>query len=161
MASGNNSNKPSNVPRNKWGDPIYIPRSQEWWQIMENEKEAEKQRKEQQRVASHQGRIRRETENARRRLVELDALAEAAPASVENPKIGDFKKNASGQLFRWAVPRRQARPGQRAPAAEWIKVSRQFNYEPDVQVWINRTRRIGTNYQRQRKGRKSRKQRRS
>ena len=166
----------SNVPKNKWGNPIYIPRGESWFNIMEEEKRqeairaeaaaqaaAEKLRgqREQSRIAA----LRREQTQMRNELRRLNALAEAAAESVGTPSIGDFKKDASGQLYRWALLQTQGGPGYRRQRPQWYKVSKQTNYEPDLQVYLNRVRRLGANYQTRRKNRrqsrKSRKTRRS
>jgi hypothetical protein len=166
----------SNVPKNKWGNPIYIPRGESWFNMMEEDKRqeairaeaaaqaaAEKLRgqREQSRVAA----IKREQTQMRNELRRLNALAEAAAESVGTPSIGDFKKDASGQLYRWALLQVQGGPGYRRQRPQWYKVSKQTNYEPDLQVYLNRVRRLGANYQTRRKNRrqsrKSRKTRRS
>jgi hypothetical protein len=173
----------SNVPKNKWGNPIYIPRGESWFNIMEEEKRQEAIRAEERRVAQEaaaqraanklrgqreQSRVallKQQTKLAHNELVRLDALAEAAAESVGTPSIGDFKKDASGQLYRWALLQSQGGPGYRRQRPQWYKVSKQTNYEPDLQVYLNRVRRLGANYQTRRKNRrqsrKSRKARRS
>jgi hypothetical protein len=168
--SGNN--KPSNKPKNKWGDPIYIKPGESWFNIMEEEERqaalrAEERRREeaaaaaaaaerlrQQREQSRIAQLRRNTQRAREELIRLDALAAAAPAEIADPKIGDFKKGANGQLYRWALLQ-AAGPGYRRQRAQWHKVSRETNYEPDLQVYLNRVRRLGTNYQSRRRNRRS------
>lgn len=170
----------SNAPKNKWGNTIYIPRGEQWFTIMEEEERqgvaraeerrraqeaaalaaAEKRRgqQEQSRVAA----LKREQGQMRNELKRLNALADTAPEVVETPSIGDFKKNASGQLYRWAHIQGQGGPGYRRQRPQWVKVSKQTNYEPDLQVYLNRVRRLGANYQTRRKNRRqSRKSRKS
>jgi hypothetical protein len=169
--SNNGPNKAPNKPKNKWGDPIYIKPGESWFEIMEEEerkaaaaaaeaaaKAAEKLRaqREQSRIAL----LRRHTTLMREELRRLNALAEAAPAEVANPTIGDFKKGADGQLYRWALLQ-AAGPGYRRQRPQWYKVSKETDYEPDLQVYLNRVRRLGTNYQTRRRNRRaSRKSRR-
>ncbi len=186
--SGNN--KPPNKPKNKWGDPIYIKPGESWFNIMEEEERQAALRAEERRVAeevrrreeaaaaaaaaqaaaerlraqreqSRIAQLRRNTQLARESLVRLNALAAAATADVADPKIGDFKKGANGQLYRWALLQ-AAGPGYRRQRAQWHKVSRETNYEPDLQVYLNRVARLGRNYQSRRRNRRSgRKTRRS
>ena len=173
----------SNVPKNKWGDRIYIPRGESWFNIMEEEKRQEVIRAEEKRLAqeaaaqaaaekrrgqqeqSRVAALKREQTLMRNELRRLNALAEAAAESVGTPTIGDFKKDVSGQLYRWALLQSQGGPGYRRQRPQWYKVSKQTNYEPDLQVYLNRVRRLGANYQTRRKNRrqsrKSRKTRRS
>lgn len=173
----------SNKPKNKWGDPIYIKPGESWFEIMEEEERQEAVRAEERRrteaaaaeaaAAKRRGQqeqsriaaIRREQGLTRAELVRLNALAEAAPETVENPQIGNFKKNATGQLYRWALLQAQGGPGYRRQRPQWYKVSKATNYEPDLQVYLNRVRRLGSNYQTRRRNRrqsrKARKTRRS
>lgn len=173
----------SNKPKNKWGDPIYIKPGESWFNIMEEDQRqaaarAEEQRRaaavaaqaaaERRREQQEQSRlaaIRREKEDMREKLRLMNALAETAKEVVENPQIGDFKKDATGQLYRWALLHAQGGPGYRRQRAQWYKVSKETNYEPDLQVYLNRVRRLGSNYQSRRRNRrqsrKSRKTRRS
>jgi hypothetical protein len=170
----------SNAPKNKWGDRIYIPRGQQWFTIMEEEERQEAVRAEEKRRAEEaaaqraanklrgqreQSRVallKQQTKLAHNELVRLNALAEAAPESVESPSVGDFKKDASGQLYRWAQVQTQGGPGYRRQRPQWYKVSKQTNYEPNLQAYLNRVRRLGTNYQTRRKNRRqSRKSRKS
>lgn len=173
----------SNKPKNKWGDPIYIKPGESWFNIMEEEerkaaaREEEKRRAEaaaaeaaaaKRRAQQEQSRLaalRREQGLIKAELQRLNALAEAAKEVVENPQIGDFKKNATGQLYRWAALQTQGASGYRRQRPQWYKVSKATNYEPDLQVYLNRVRRLGSNYQTRRRNRrqsrKARKTRRS
>ena len=162
--------EPNNYPKNKWGNKIYIPKSQEWYQIMKNQEEQERAQQAARRAAEA---LRRRQEEARRaqeaaaaaaaalqaeknalkqRLRELNALAEAAPLNVQNPKYGNFKKNASGQLYRWT--KKTKGPGYQRQKNSWQKVSRQLNYEPNLQVYLNRVAKYGSNYQTRRRNRR-------
>jgi hypothetical protein len=178
-ASNKPPNKPYNKPRNKFGDPIYFKPGESWFDMMEEEERQAAIRAEERRLAeaaaaaaaaeklraqreqSRLAAIRRNTELMRESLRRLNALAEAAPAEVQNPAIGDFKKGADGQLYRWALLQTGG-PGYRRQRPQWYKVTKQTNYEPDLQVYLNRVRRLGSNYQTRRRNRRStRKTRRS
>ena len=155
----------SNKPKNKWGDPIYIKPGESWFNIMEEEErqkaaraqaaaEAAAAKRRAQQEQSRLAAIRREQGLARAELQRLNALAEAAKEVVENPQIGDFKKNATGQLYRWAAIQTQGASGYRRQRPQWYKVSRETDYEPDLQVYLNRVRRLGSNYQTRRRNRR-------
>jgi hypothetical protein len=162
MSGNNGSNKSYNLPKNKWGDPIYIKPGESWFDIMEEEKRkaeeaaakaAEKLRR--QREQSRIALIQLQTRQMRDELRRLNALAEAAPANVPNPSIGDFKKAANGTLYRWAESHMRGGPGYRRQRPQWHKVTKETNYEPDLQVYLNRVARLGTNYQTRRRNRRA------
>jgi chromosome segregation ATPase len=163
----------NNQPKNKWGNPIHIKPGESWFNIMEEEERKAAAREEERRRAeaaaaevaaakrraqqeqSRLAALRRETNQMREQLRKLNALAEAAPANVVNPQIGNFKKAANGQLYRWAHLQVQGGPGYRRQRPQWYKVARHTNYEPDLQVYLNRVRRLGANYQTRRRNRRN------
>lgn len=110
--------------------------------------------------ARRQQQISAETGQMRALLRRLNAKAAAAPLSLANPQPGDFKKNASGQLYVWKRPLNAS--GQKLKA-RWMPVSKNTDYETDLQKYYNRITRIGRNYQSRRRdrrqSRKTRKQR--
>lgn len=124
------------------------------------EAEAQAQQAAAREQARRQQQISAETGQMRAQLRQLNAKAAAAPLSVANPQPGDFKKNASGQLYVWKRP---INASGRKGAAKWMPISRNTDYETDLQKYYSRIARIGKNYQSRRRNRrqsrKTRKQR--